>query len=77
MNYRITVDNCIGPVLNSYPADQWARVAEACEERGMYARLERRLVTDAGILELVEDTTGYIHIGARVLCPWEIIAEMR
>jgi len=75
-NYRVTVEGQQGPVLNAYPGEQWARVADACEERGLTARLERRLVTDTGILELIEDTTGYIQLGARVLCPWETIAEM-
>lgn len=77
MQYRITVDSCTGPILSHYPGEQWARVAEACEERGMAARFERRLVTDMGILDLIPDTTGYIKVGKLVACPWETIAEMK
>jgi hypothetical protein len=76
MHYRITVNGSIGSILSSYPAEQWGQIAETYESRGLTARLERRLVTDTEILELVPDTAGYIRLGDRVACPWEIIAEM-
>lgn len=75
--YRLTVNGSVGAVLNTYPGDQWSRIADVCEERGLCAIFERRLITDTEILDLVCDTTGYIKIGAKVACAWEIMAEMR
>jgi hypothetical protein len=74
--YRVTVNGNIGKVVDKYPSEQWARVAETCEERGYCAKLERRLITDTEILDLVVDNTGYMKLGNRVACPWEVIAEM-
>lgn len=75
--YRITVEGATSGVLDGYPGLQWANTTEQCEERGLIAKLERRLVTDASILELVEDITGYMRVGNRYACPWEILAEMK
>lgn len=72
--YRITVEGSRTPPLDIYPAERWAAIAEACEDRGLGARFERRLITDPEILDLVDDTTGYIRLGSQVLCPWETIA---
>lgn len=77
MQYRITVNGSMGAVLDAYPGKQWARAAEVCESRGLPATFERRLVTDRAILEMVGDAPGYTRLGDRVLCPWEILAEIR
>lgn len=74
--YRLIVNGAQGAPTNSYPGAQWEQVAQVIEDRGGHAQLLRRLVTDAEILELVEDTTGYIRLGARVACPWEVLAEL-
>lgn len=75
MQYRITVNGQSSGVLDAYPGDRWNAAAPLYEERGMRATFERRLITDLDILDLVEDTTGYIRIGDRVACPWEVIAS--
>lgn len=75
--YRITVEGQSSGVLSTYPGAQWATAAENCEARGLNATFERRLITDLDILDLVPNAQGYIRIGNRVACPWEVIAEMR
>lgn len=74
--YRITVDGAPSPITNAYPGQRWAAIADTCEERGLPATFERRLVTDPDILDLVSDTAGYIKLGNRVACPWETIAVL-
>lgn len=75
--YRITVSGTSSGVLDKYPGAQWTKTTDHCEDRGLLATLERRLVTDADILELLTDATGYIKLGNRIVCPWEIMAEMQ
>lgn len=75
--YRITVEGATSGVLDGYPGLQWTNTTDHCEDRGLIATLERRLVTDADILELLTDATGYKKLGNRVVCPWEIVAEMK
>lgn len=75
MQYRITVGGQSSGVLDVYPGERWNAAAPTYEERGLCAVFERRLITDLDILELVEDTRGYVRIGDRVVCPWEIIAS--
>lgn len=74
--YRITVNGSIGPVLTTYPGEHWSHVATCSEDRGLTATLERRLVTDTSILELLTDATGYLKLGNTVLCPWETQGAM-
>lgn len=75
MQYRITVNGQSSGVLDAYPGERWNAAAPTYEERGLCATLERRLITDADMLDLVEDTRGYIRIGDQVACPWEILAS--
>jgi hypothetical protein len=74
--YRITFNDAMGAVLCSLPSEQWTRIADVIEERAGHAILERRFVTDADFLELIDDTTGYIRLGNRVVCPWVVFAEL-
>ena len=74
--YRVAVNESEGFVLNSYPDLCWKRVAELIEDRGGHAKLFRRLVTDLDILESLADTTGYIILRDKVICPWETFAEI-
>jgi hypothetical protein len=75
--YRITVDGTTGAITSEYPGALWTDATDHCEDRGLAATFERRLVTDLDILDMLVDTTGYIKLGARVACPWEVLAEMR
>lgn len=70
--YRISVNGATSRVLGTLPSEQWSQATEITEERGGVATLERRLVCDPGILDLVADTSGYIRLGERVACPWEV-----
>ena len=73
--YRITVQSAQGPITEHYDASKWSIICETCEERGLYAKLERRLVVDGEILLMVSDPTGYIRLNSgSVVCPWEILA---
>ena len=75
--YRITIDGSTGPVQSDYPGAQWSAATQVCEDRGLPATFERRLITDIDILPLLVDPAGYITIGSRVVCPWQTIAAMR
>jgi hypothetical protein len=74
--YRITANGSTGPVLDAYPGQWWAQIAEVCENRGGQAILERRLITTADILPLLADRSGWMELGAQVVSPWEILAQL-
>lgn len=75
--YRLKVNGATGPVLDTYPGEQWSKVAEVIDARGGTAAFERRLVTDHDILPLLTDPTGYLDLSEDIIvCPWEIIAGM-
>ncbi len=74
--YRLTVNGATGKILNEYPGEQWSRIAEVIDFRGGIATLERRLITDHDILPMLTDPTGFIKPGDKVVCPWEVIAEV-
>ncbi|KKL99682.1 hypothetical protein LCGC14_1812000 [marine sediment metagenome] len=75
--YRITVEAQVGKILDKLPSEQWEFALHVCEERGMIAKLEWRLITDEGILPLLEDARRFIKLkDGRVICPWEILAGM-
>lgn len=46
--YRITVGDSTSQPTESYSEAQWSRAAEAAEERGYVARLQKRSVYKAG-----------------------------
>jgi hypothetical protein len=74
--YRITVNESIGPIQDVSPCEQWARAAEVIEGRGGKATLHRRILTGLSILPLLTDATRYITLGELVIGPWEIWAEV-
>jgi hypothetical protein len=77
-HYRITVDGTVGPITTIYPGTTWATAAEVAEERGLHAVFERRLVTDADILELLENPPRVMRVGpGRIAMPWEVFAEVQ
>jgi hypothetical protein len=73
--YRLTFNGATGPILDEYPGQRWAQVAEICESRGGEAVLERRLVTTADILPLLTDRSGWMEFGTQVVSPWETWAQ--
>ena len=73
--YRITVNGSVSPITDNLPETQWAKVCETSEQRGYYAKLERRLICDKSILQMLADPTGYIELDDCVVCPWDILAE--
>jgi hypothetical protein len=75
--YRITVNGTQAPITSEYPGAKWTITTDHCEDRGLPATLERRLITDLEILDMLIDTTGYMKLGNRVACPWEVLAEMK
>jgi hypothetical protein len=75
MQYRITFNGTEGPITEHIDSERWSRCVDVAEQRGLYARLERRLITDRDILPLLEDPKGYMQIDNLVICPWEILAE--
>lgn len=76
--YRITVNDVSGPITE-YPGDKWANTAEQSDERGYSAKLERRLVTDLGLLDFFPDglPKGYLKLKDQIVCAWETFAEIR
>lgn len=75
--YRITVNNSQGQITDNYPGDQWSNIAGVQEDRGIHAILERRLITDETILPMLTNSKGYLKLKDKVICPWEIIAELQ
>ena len=75
--YRIEV-NGTARLHRDYPGEVWSRAAEAAEERGLVATLERRLVTDESILEYFDGTLpeGWIQLGGKVATAWEVFAQV-
>ena len=74
--YRITVNGSQGEILDHIPDERWSLICEVMEQRGQYAKLERRLITTHDILPLLVDPTGYIKLNDNVVvCPWQILAE--
>ena len=74
--YQVSVNGALGFVTDYYPELSWARIAQLLEVRGGHAKLYRRLVTDLDILESLVDLTGYIVLRDKVICPWEVFAEI-
>lgn len=73
--YRVTVNGSQGETVLHIP-ENWSQICDVSEARGWYSKLERRLVTDPGILPLLVDPTGYVQVDENtVICPWEILAE--
>lgn len=76
--YRITVNESQGPIVDKCPSEQWAKIAERWDFRGgIRALLERRLITDTDILPLLGGKPdGYIVLGEMVICPWENFGQL-
>lgn len=74
--YRISIGDAQGVILDVYPQEQWERIAPIVVERGGRAILERRLVTTVDILPMLTCAVGYVRAGSVVVCPWEIFAEV-
>ena len=77
--YRVTVNQAIGPVCEHVPAN-WGQIAQTLEERGGYAKLERRNVEDrAGMEDILSDpdmAQYWTCLGKICFSPWEIFAEL-
>lgn len=74
--YRIKANGAESQVLDSCPSDQWAFAAQGIEDRGGVATLERRLITDESIFPMLVTPAGWKRLGAVVVGPWAIIAEV-
>jgi hypothetical protein len=74
--YRITCNGAIGNVTDDYPGEQWSKAADMVDERGGIATLYRRLITDADIMELLADSTGWMVLKGRAIEPWQTLAQM-
>jgi len=73
--YRVSVDGTVGAIIDQLPP-HWGRIAEAAEERGVPAILERRLVTDVSILPSLTCARGWIILGQTVISPWDVLASV-
>lgn len=76
--YRLKVNGAIGPIMNTYPGEQWTKIASAIDDRGGIATFERRLITGSDILPMLTDPTGFIKLKDNVvICPWETMAQLQ
>lgn len=78
--YRVTVNDAQGLPTTEPPGDRWSYIAQLCEERGWTAKLEWQLIVEGDadmFLAGLANTQGYLRVGARVACPWEVLAEMK
>lgn len=75
--YRLKVNGATGPILDTYPGEQWTKICEVIDNRGGTATFERRLITEHDILPMLTDTTGFMKLDDNiVVCPWEVLAGM-
>jgi hypothetical protein len=77
--YRIVMGDTVHNYGQSYPGSKWAQTAEAAQERGYMARLERRFVADISYRDdWYPDglPDGWMIVGGAVAGPWEIRAEI-
>ncbi|HHX70981.1 MAG TPA: hypothetical protein GX708_23395 [Gallicola sp.] len=76
--YRITVNQQQGNILDFFPNEQWQRITEIENQRGIDAKLERRLITDTSIFPLLTDPSGYMRLNNNIIVsPWQTIAEFK
>ena len=76
--YRITINKqAQSKIMDSFPGEQWSSAMDVLESRGGCAILERRLITDQSIFELLGDSPykGWIQVNDLVISPWEVFAE--
>jgi predicted metalloenzyme YecM len=74
--YRITVNGCESDIMETYPKEQWEKIALVSDNREINAKFERRLITDITMPELMMDIKGLMRIGEKVIFPWDTIAEI-
>ena len=72
--YRITVNERIGEPLDAYPTS-WDANAWQIEERGAYAKLERRTIATGNVSDC-SPWDGWIVVGNQAMTGWQIIAEL-
>jgi hypothetical protein len=70
--YRITVNGSQQPITNHLPGETWKNIAEASENRAVFATLERRLVTPNDGNNLYPG----IALGDKYVSAWSILAEI-
>ena len=74
--YRITVDGCVGPILDEYPS-HWEERIEIADGRGYELILERQTVSH---IELAEGTVGHafrkLGNSGILLSAWQIIEHV-
>jgi len=70
--YLITANGVQGKI-EPYP-ERWPKIADAVEERGGHAILERRMVTDLSFLEWQPENVMVLK--DKVVTHWEILAEL-
>lgn len=75
--YRITVNDAQGPIVDAIADGQWEQVAQVAEDRGYSAKLERRLVTDDSFFTMNGGpVAGYMRLpNGVVIGQWEVMAS--
>lgn len=74
-HYRVTINGDTGNVLNELPKS-WNEMAWLIEERGGYAKLERRAVATGDDLSDFHAWDGWMHAGGVAFSGWEVFAEL-
>jgi hypothetical protein len=74
--YRITVNDSTGPILDENPAEQWSKAAQYIEDRGGICTLHRRFVSDKQYVEdWGRDDMTVLRNGV-AFTKWEVWAEV-
>ena len=69
--YRITVDGCVGPILDEYPS-HWEERVEIADSRGYQLVLERQTVSHIELAEgTVEHTFRKLGNSGILLSEWK------
>lgn len=74
--YQFFVNGARSKILDRYPKDEWENIAKLSDLRPTSAVLERRLVTDPGIIEGLTYKDEFFVIKDRAIQKWETIAKI-
>lgn len=77
MQFRITVNDNVGKIVESMPTDQWTHATDVVEDRGGIATLERRFIFNADyVAEYAADPAQFIQLKDKCISKWEVFSQV-
>jgi hypothetical protein len=75
--YRVTVNDSVGKIVDSLPSEQWTHATDVVEDRGGIATLERRFIFAADyVAEWAADPSQFIQLKDKCISKWEVFAQV-